>query len=333
MSISAKEIANKLNISAATVSMVLNNKPGISDKTKNKVMEAAKIFGYDFSKKQELATGVIHFVIYKKHGNVVSETPFFSKVTEGIDSMCRENGYQLQISYFHETRNTNDQLKVIVESGCLGIILLGTEMTSKDFIPFSELSIPLIVLDSYFEEIDCDSVLINNIQGAYIATKYLIERGHKKIGYLRSNNIIVNFEERADGYFKALRNADIPTNHPYTFSLTPTLEGAYRDFKEYLVANPELPTAFFADNDIIAAASIRALKEHGLKIPENISIVGFDDTPVCEVLDPPLTTMYVPKHTLGALAVERLISIMNNSSGDKIKIEIATKLIERSSVR
>lgn len=332
MSISAKEIANKLNISAATVSMVLNNKPGISENTRIKVLEVAKEFGYDFVKKQETVTGILHFVIYKKHGNVVADTPFFSKVTEGIDDMCRDNGYQLQISYFYESRNIYDQMKGIVESGCLGIILLGTEMTSKDFAPFSELSIPLVVLDSYFEELDCDSVLINNVQGAYIATKYLIEKGHRKIGYLRSKNVIGNFEERADGYYKALRNANIPTSHPYTFSLTPTMDGAYKDFKEFLVTNPELPTAFFADNDILAAASIRAIKEHGLKVPEDISIIGFDDIPVCEVLDPPLTTMNVPKQILGALAVERLINNINNPSGDRIKIELATKLIERSSV-
>ena len=102
MSISAKELAQKLNISAATVSMVLNRKPGISEKTRNLVLDAAREYGYDFSKKWDTAEekGSILYVIYKKHGTVVADTPFFSQLTEGIEQACKGKGFELQITYF-----------------------------------------------------------------------------------------------------------------------------------------------------------------------------------------------------------------------------------------
>ena len=107
MSISAKELAQKLNISAATVSMVLNRKPGISEKTRNLVLDAAREYGYDFSKKWDTAEekGSILYVIYKKHGTVVADTPFFSQLTEGIEQACKGKGFELQITYFYENKD------------------------------------------------------------------------------------------------------------------------------------------------------------------------------------------------------------------------------------
>ena len=281
MSISAKELAQKLNISAATVSMVLNRKPGISEKTRNLVLDAAREYGYDFSKKWDTAEekGSILYVIYKKHGTVVADTPFFSQLTEGIEQACKGKGFELQITYFYENKDIGAQIQELSEKNCQGILLLGTEMDVEYFQPFTRLKVPMVVLDTYFEELDCDSVLINNVQGAYLATNYLIDKGLGEIGYLRSSYPIGNFEERADGYYKALRHHDLPTSHPYVHRLTPSMEGAYTDMSEILREKPPVAPAYFADNDLIAAGAMRAFKEFGYKIPEDISIVGFDDTP------------------------------------------------------
>lgn len=335
MAISAKELAEKLNISAATVSMVLNNKPGISERTRNLVLNAAKEYGYDFSKKPEhdVNKGNIQFVIYKKHGAIVTDTPFFSKVTEGIDLGCKEAGYGLKISYFYENEDIKEQLKSLAGCGCPGILLLGTEMEEADFKPFSSLPIPLVVLDTYFENTSQDTVLINNVQGAYLAASYLIQQGHEKIGYLRSSTPIGNFMERADGYYKALRCHGISTSHPYVCQLPPSMEGAYTAMAQYLEGNPSLADAYFADNDLIAAGAIRAFKEKGISLPEDISIIGFDNMPICEFLEPALTTMNVPKQKLGMLAVERLISRINHPQQDYVKIEVGTRLVCRSSVK
>lgn len=335
MSISAKELAQKLNISAATVSMVLNRKPGISEKTRNIVIEAAKVYGYDFSKKWDLSEekGNIQYVIYKKHGTVVGDTPFFSQVTEGIEQACKAEGYELQINYFYENQDINAQIQALSEKNCQGILLLGTEMDVDYFPPFSKLKVPTVILDTYFEELNCDSVLINNVQGAYRATNYLIEKGMTEVGYLRSSYPIGNFAERADGYYKALRHHHLPTSHPFVHDLTPSMEGAYLDMIHILQEKPAMAQAYFADNDLIAAGAMRALKEFGFRIPEDISIIGFDDMPICDFLDPPLTTMEVPKKRLGELAMKQLVQKISKEPKLTVKIEVSVKLHERKSVR
>lgn len=332
MSITAKELAKKLNISAATVSMVLNHKPGISDETRTIVLNEAKKYGYDFSKLKQPATGIIYFIIYKKHGNVVGDTPFFSQVIEGLENECRRAGYRLQILYFNEGSNAEMQLEPVINSGCCGVILLGTEMMKADYLPFTKLRMPLVVLDSYYDELPFWTVLINNVRGAYLATCHLIDEGHKSIGYLQSSKCISNFEERADGFYKALRSRKIKKQPEFTFKVTPVLERAFEEFSAILDSKPALPTCFFADNDIIALGCIKALKAHGYKIPEDISIIGFDDIPACQMIDPPMTTIRVPKQLFGAYAVRQLLAQIANPVQEATKTEIATELIIRESV-
>ena len=335
MAISAKEIAEELGLSAATVSMVLNNKGGISEKTRTLVLETARKYGYDFSKKSgpEGCKGVIQFIIYKENGMIVTDTPFFSQIAEGVDIGCKRAGYELQVTYFYGKKDRSDQIRAISEKSCRGILLLGTEMETESFQPFLGLKVPLVVLDTYFEELNCDSVLINNMQGAYLATNYLIGQGLKTVGYLHSSYPIGNFSERADGYYKALRHHKLPTDHPYVHRLTPSMEGSYSDMLAVLQQNQPVADAYFADNDLIAAGAMRALKERGYRIPEDVSLVGFDDMPICEFLEPNLTTMSVPKRMLAELAVERLVGKIKNPKAIVTKTEVSVALHERMSVK
>ena len=120
-------------------------------------------------------SGAIYFVIYKKHGTVVADTPFFSQVSEGISQGCKKNDYRLKISYIYEDEDTiTKQIEEIQYSDCAGIILLGTEMEAGDLKPFLNLPIPVVLLDAYFETVPCNCVLINNVQGAYLAARHLI---------------------------------------------------------------------------------------------------------------------------------------------------------------
>jgi DNA-binding LacI/PurR family transcriptional regulator len=335
MSISAKELAAKLNISAATVSMVLNNKPGISPATRTLVLDAAKQYGYEFTKKMEdnEPHPVIHFIIYKKNGSIVTDTPFFNQIIEGINIQCQKYQCRQQITYVYENPSIQSRINEIYKLECTGIILLATEMSPEDYKYFAKLEVPIVVLDNYFEEILYDTVSINNTQGAYLATKYLYQKGHTKIGYLHSKMEIGNFKERKDGYIKALSNYHLMDSQKYMYTVSPTMEEAYEDIKHYLSYSPELATAYFADNDIIAVAALRAFKEQGFSIPDEISVIGFDDMPVCTLTEPPLTTMSVPKLQLGELAVERLMQKINKTAHETIKIEVATTLIERKSVK
>lgn len=335
MSIFAKEIAQELNLSEATVSMVLNKKDGISEKTRALVLDTAKKRGYDFSRKDEskAGKGTIQFVVYKKHGMIVADTPFFSQITEGVDIGCKQAGYELQMTYFYGTQDIAKQIQAICDKKCQGILLLGTEMDAMSFLQFSALTIPLVVLDTFFEELNCDSVLINNVQGAYLATNYLIGHGMKTVGYLHSSYSIGNFAERANGYYKALRSHKMQTDHPYVHKLMPSVEGACDGMLKILQDGFPVAQGYFADNDLIAAGAMQAFKRCGYRIPQDVSIVGFDDMPICEYLEPKLTTMTVPKQALAELAVESLVGKIRNPKRIVTKTEVSVSLRERMSVR
>ena len=332
MAPTAKDLAKALNLSASTVSMVLNNRPGISEKTKQRVLTEAEKVGLKIPARRTntSASPFIHFIIYKKHGKVVSDTPFFAQLFEGIDSQTKKYDFNLQVTYFYENKNISEQLNNIKAAKSSGMLILATEMAADDMDIFSSINLPIVILDSYFEQRHHDTFVINNVQGAFNATSYLLNKGHTEIGYLRSKIRIQNFLEREDGFYKSLSGQN---KTKYIFDVAPTAEGAYIDMCSALDKSPNLPTAFFADNDIIAASCMRALKEKGYRLPEDVSIIGFDDMmPLCEIIEPPLTTMRVPKQRLGKLAVNRLIDNINHNTAEIIKLEVSTELRERGSV-
>lgn len=333
MGITAKELAAKLNISAAAVSLALNNRPGVSTKTRQRIWDAAEKYGYDFSRLSDRTKpdGAVYFVIYKKHGTVVTDTPFFSEVSEGISQYCKKEQYKIKISYIYEDESTlQKQIQEIQYSDCCGIILLGTEMTAEDIRPFLELPIPVVLLDAYFETVSCNCVLINNVQGAYLAASHLIRHCKKQPGYLRSSYQISNFAERASGFYNALRAAGMSASRSIVHRLTPSMEGAFADMLEIIESGEPLASCYFADNDLIAIGAMKALKKCGYRIPEDISIVGFDNMPVSSIVEPPLTTVHVPKQYMGEAAAARLLSLLKDPGQPPVKTEIMTRLISRS---
>ena len=156
MGITAKELAEKLNLSAAAVSMALHNKPGVSTQTRQLVYDTALKYGFDFSRisEKKQVDGSIYLIIYQKHGTVVADTPFFSKVIEGVSLGCKNQDYKMKTSYVYEEEDTlSRQIEDIRYSDCAGIILLGTEMTADDLKPFLSLPVPLVLLDTYFDTV------------------------------------------------------------------------------------------------------------------------------------------------------------------------------------
>jgi LacI family transcriptional regulator len=336
MKLKAKDIAKKLSISPSAVSFVLNNKPGVSEETRRKVLKVIEQMGYNtniFSKSALTHNRNIRFIIYKKHGLVVSDTPFFSSLMEGIDREARSLGYNLIVTYIDENKdNLMKILHIIKGTSPDGIMLLATEMTKEDLKPFKKLNIPLLLLDSYFESENLDTVIINNIEGVYKATCYLAELGHSDIGYLHSSVWINNFDQRMVGFKKAINNKGLKLNKNFIFRLESTIDGSYKNMLKILEEKPKLPTAMFADNDIIAFGAIKAMKEFRIRIPQDVSVIGFDDMPFCEMIDPPLTTVIVYKQRMGMIALKRLVERIDEAPAETIKIEVSTTLIERKSV-
>lgn len=334
MSITAKELAKQLGVSPSAVSIALNNKPGISTETRKRILEAAKISHYDFSKLSEkkATTGVIYFLIYIKDGTVVYENPFIEQVTDGIKDTCAQNEYKLIIKNLYEDGDISEQLNSIVYSDCDGIIILGTEMQKPDFMYLKNLDIPIVLIDTYcnFPNVDC--VMINNSQGAYNATMHLIHKHIGQPGYLHSSYPIHTYEERKEGFFTAIKNSGLPVSKSIVHSLSPSVEGAYADMLEILENGEPICKCYFADNDNIAVGAMKAFKQKGFKIPADVSIIGFDNMPLSSSIIPALTTVHIPKQILGKTAAERLINVIRSDEYYPVKIEISTTLIHRNSV-
>lgn len=333
MGITAKELSKIMGLSEAAISMALNKKPGVSTKTRQMVLEAAEKYGYDFTRVSNRTNRnvMIEFVVFKKHGAVVSDTPFFAELTEGIQQRCSENGWKLHIEHIYMEESYKEHIKKIKDSDPTGIILLGTEMNKDDAQLFLDLKIPLVLLDVYIHDLDVDCILINNIQGAFLATDYLINVTKCQPGYLHSAYSISNFEERADGFYKAIRAHGMSASKSIVHNLTPSIDGAYADMMELLSSGEDLAQTYFADNDLIAIGAMKALKTKGYRIPEDIAIIGFDNIPMCSFVDPSLTTINVPKKYMGEMAVQRLGDLLIARNHVPVKVEIHTNLVKRKS--
>ena len=336
MSITAKELAKILNLSEAAISMALNGKSGVSTKTRNLVLETANKYGYDFTKTKQKnkLNGTINYIIYRKDGAIlkIQHTPFFIALTESIEEHCKKKGCSMATITITDDTEVSRQLQRYITPDCVGIILLGTEMHREDFFPFAYLPYPIVVLDTFFNSTKMDCILMNNEAGAYNATRFLIKKRQTQPGYLRSSYNMYNFETRAEGFNKALRDAGLSPSNSVTHYLSPSMEGAYADMMELLKNGTKPVDCYFADNDLIAAGVMKALKEFGYKIPNDVGIVGFDNTSICTYIEPKLTAINVPIRYMAELAVNRLIEVTQTKHYRPIKVEVNTNLVIRDSV-
>jgi LacI family transcriptional regulator len=226
-----------------------------------------------------------------------------------------------------------ERLKALQTDQSAAVILLGTELLDADIDLIQGLQSVFVVIDYWKEDTYFDAVLINNADSARMATNYLIRKGHKKIGYLSGDFRIKPFRSRHAGFHTAMGKAGLPVKREYLLEVTPTMDGAYQDMRRYLQSKPQLPTAFIADNDIIALGAMKAFSEYGLQIPQDISIIGFDDLSFSSISNPPLTTLRVPKQEIGRVAVRRIRDKLLDAEDTHLKIQVCTEFIERDSVR
>lgn len=335
MSITSKELATLLHLSEASVSLALRGRPGVSMSTRKRVFAVAEAHGFDFSKLQNkledehIIHGTVYCIMFKHHGAVLNNTSFFAALCEGIEMACKSYNHRLCIFHMEGTQKIETQLRQIQASGCIGIILLGTEMRAEDLDYFSTLKVPLVLLDSYFEKSPYNCVTINNMQGAYLATEHLIKKYETQPGYLHSSYNIKNFQERSDGFFKVIREHGMSSSRSAVHMLSPSAEGAMADMLEILENGEKPQRCYFADNDWIALGAMQALVTKGYRIPEDVAIVGFDNVSGAEFSIPPLSTINVPKEYMGKVAMHLLENLICGKETDTTKIEIGTKLIKR----
>lgn len=331
----AKEIAKALKLSEAAVSMALNQKKGVSEDTRRNVIAYAEEHGYDFSRirtKQE-ANGTIFVVLYRTSNAILSYAPIFDELCEGIRHACAQESFKLRITQLYEkTDDLELQLEELRLADCIGLILIGTEMRKEVCRQFLTLPFPVVLLDTNIALANCDCVLINNMQGAFDATDYLISRTGKRPGYLRSSYRIPNFEERESGYRKALRENGFSSSDYTAHELSPTLDGAFADMLEILDSGIKPQRCYFAENDILAIGALKALRLRGFRIPDDVAIIGFDNISESRIVDPALTTMDVPRYFMAEAAARQLFFRIRSKQGHAMKIEVSPALLKRFSV-
>ncbi len=319
MKTSIRDISRITGFSPATVSNALNYKKGVNQQTAEEIFRVARETGYI----SENAIRKIKLIAFRKNGRI-----------NGFETECRKYGYEMVLCNVDQRKEDyKKQLHAMLNETGSAVVVLATEMLDEDLDPFRIASCPVLIMDGWTDQMDFNAVLINNEDSARMATEYLYQKGHRKIGYIRSSFRIRGFRSRFYGYQSALRKFRLDFDEKNVFTVTPNLNGAYHDMLRYLEKRSSLPTAFFADNDLMALGSMKAFQEKGYRIPEDISIIGFDDLPFSEISNPALTTLKVPNTEMGQLAVRRMVDMIKKKDLINVKIQVCTKFIIRDTVR
>jgi len=334
MSPNIKIIAEKAGVSTATVSRVINNFPGVREKTRKKVLKIISELNYEVDgiarslrQKKTFKIGVIV-------ENILSQ--FYSILAKSIEDVAHKYGYNVILCNADDDPEKElNYLKVLKTSRVDGIIIAPTGKNADYINSLLQSNIKIVLVDRLIEGVECDAILVDNEKGSYNAVKYLIDNGYRKIALINGFTDRTTGKERLNGYIRALKENNIPINNDFI---------KIRDFKkrsgiiltEELLKNKEKPEAIFAANLDLTLGALLSIKNFGLKIPDDIAVIGFDDTDWEQILEPPLTVVRQPIYDLGSSSAEMLIKNMeedNKFKKDNLIITLNTKLIERNSVK
>jgi len=333
MTMILKDIARLADVSIATVSMILNNKnQNISASTRENVLRIARESNYiPNAMARSLIIGKTKII-----GLIVPEisNPFFPELARGVEDKANEAGYNVIFCNSDDDPIKEERyLEMLAEKMVDGIIFVHTANRSEGLEKYIRQDVPVILID---RDMDIDNVkgkvLVNNFHGAYMGVKHLLDKGYKKIafitGSLKSN---ITFD-RLQGYKKALSEHDIPIDEKYIMLGQYKSEWGIQATKQLLSEGIDFDSVF-CGNDLIAIGVVKTLINNGLKIPDDVGIVGFDDIWMASMIMPELTTVKQPNYEMGYKASEMLIDIIANPetpSGKKM-IFLETELIIRHS--
>lgn len=327
------DLASKLNISAATVSRALNDHAAISKKTKKRIAELAKEMGYrsnHFARNlREQKTNTIGLIVPKLNSY------FISTVIAGIENIASKEGYNLIISQSSEsTKKEITNAVTMFNSRVDGLLVCSVEntKTSDHFDAFLKKKIPVVFFDRVIELKSCTKILINNKKAAYEATTHLIEQGCRNIVHITAVPKTNIYIDRLHGYKDALKDHHIPFKNEHIIISNFSQESGV-SAAEVIMQMKRLPDGAFVANDNCAAGCMAALKHTGIRIPEDIAFVGFNNDPVSTVVEPRLTTINYQGYEMGEVAAQNLIDHLNGTvtvhSTHTIMLE--TELIIRES--
>jgi LacI family transcriptional regulator len=328
------DVARLAGVSLGTASQALNGRSSVSEETRARVLEAAIGLGYLKDPIKTLHANELSVVgMLTKHDMNLQTTvnAFYSHVQAGVEQACRDYGINLMVSVIEVDRSNRPVAlpTMIKEQHPDGLLFIGTFLDDTIDTIYKDLEIPIVLIDSYAPHLPYDSVVTDNRQGTFLAIEHLIAHGHTHIGIVGSQDKSPpSILERRAAYLEIIGSNGLEPHVEDSDLLKAT---GYSGTKNLLGRSPNV-TAIFACNDEVATGVIQALRELGKRIPEDISVIGFDNVDYAADLYPPLTTIHVPKTWLGRLGVRMLVERTKHPNQPQITSSLATHLVERQSV-
>jgi LacI family transcriptional regulator len=329
--VTIREVAHKAGVSIGTVSRALNNKAGVSDRTRQHVLSVVEELGYTPWKRLPFSTSMVtHLgVLSRPMDDTLPANPFYADVFHGIEQVCQEFRINLSFSSLDVANGKLRSLPALInDERVSGIVLVGAIPRRMIESVVASARLPVVLVDNGFSECDWDTVMMDSVHGASLATEHVISRGHRHITLIGGPGH-PSIVERRVGYEQVMQRHD----------LTPTVvvstglgigEGEWAAV-ELLRQAPET-TAIVCSNDSQAIGVARKLRELGYIVPDDFSIVGFDDIRMAQLTSPPLTTVRVDRRALGQVAIQLLLGRIGTPERLATKAVIGVKLIERASV-
>lgn len=329
-SITIRDVASRAGVSLATVSRVLNNSASIRPETRAAVLNAVSELGYrPNANAQALVTQSSDTI-----GVVVMDVsdPFFGALVKAVDTVAqRHQKYVLIGNSYHQADKERHAIEVLIRQRCHALIVHAKALSDIELISFLDQVPGMVLINRIIPGYQHRCVGLDNVSGAQMACRLLVKQGHQRIAYLASNHPIDDVTQRQTGYLQALEAAGIAAPESWRAFGTPDLAGGERAMIDLLGRNLQL-SAVFAYNDSMAAGALAVLKENGIRVPEQCSLVGFDDIPIARYTSPKLTTVRYPIVSMATLATELALENASHPSDLDATYCFKPTLVPRHSV-
>ena len=330
-----RDVAKKASLSVSTVSLVLNNKPNVSEQTRRRVQQVIAELGYHPRRSARglasKASGNIGFILTEDHFSQAE--PFYTKIFLGTEFEARNHNFYVLLTTVGRTlRESKEVPRFFLEQNVDGVIVAGKISTSWiEYI--RDWNLPVILIDYDLPHHNVSSVVIDNRRGASAVVEHLLKRGHTKIGFIGGDIQHPSIAERYTAYREALASHGIEVTDSWISIDQPDtrLSDGYQAARKVFFNNNDRPTAVFAANDAMAIGCMQYLKETGMRIPNDEALVGFDNIEASIHVEPRLTTVNVPKEEMGSLAVRRLVEMIKEKNAVVTKTLVPVELVVRES--
>jgi len=330
MKVNIYDVAKTAGVSVVTVSRVLNNATTVRESSRKKVWDAVEFLNYQPSAAaRSLAKGKTNLV-----GIIVPNLSdsFLSEIVVAVDNELEKCGYSLAVTVLDDVESGfNERRHSFLQQGRVDGVLVLTPLFEEEMIhSLQRQGIPFVMMDNQRYPFVVPSVVVDNYRGGYEATKYLLEAGHERVAHVGGPESFLSAQERLNGFNKALEEVGLEPYGIYRGIFD--IENGYMSMQD-MFKRDCLPTAIFAGDDHIAFGIIDALREHNLSVPEDISIIGYDDHPFSCKLHPHLTTLRQPSNAIAQEAVSMLLKILKGELKRNAVVKLDPILIARDSVK